>query len=221
MPAEPATHSWLRPELLRTPATASSATSPRNSSAEAEGLFGTIPGYEVQGILGHGGTGVVVKARETQSGREVALKSLSRLGPIDATAQARFRQEAELLARLNHPHIVQLYEAGFRHNVPYLALEYVDGGTLGQRLRSEDWNEQQIVACLETVASAIQFAHDQGIVHRDLKPSNILLTEDGTPKVTDFGVARDLTTGQDLTRTGEFLGSPAYMAPNNCRSAPR
>src|SRR5262249_18318422 len=135
----------------------------------------------------------------------------------------RFRAEAEAVARLQHPHIVQLFEFG-EHEVdaglprPYFTLEFVEGGNLGQRLAGRPLPPPQAAAWLEQLARAVHYAHGHGIIHRDLKPSNILLTADGQPKICDFGVAK-LLTGSDLeTLSGMILGTAEYMAPEQAEA---
>src|SRR5262249_14198135 len=140
--------------------------------------------------------------------------------------RARFRLEAEAVARLQHPNIVQVFEVGEDDGCPYLALEYVEGGSLTDRLGGSPLPVQMAAQLVETLAPAVHFAHRQGIVHRDLKPANILLTADGTPKIADFGLAKHLDGGSALsgvapTQTGSILGSPSYMAPEQAEGKSR
>src|SRR5205823_13232509 len=131
--------------------------------------------------------------------------------PVDLV---RFQREAEAVAQLRHPNIVQIYEVGERQGMPYFSLEYVEGGSLQKQLDGTPRPPEQTSAQVETLARAIDFAHRQGIVHRDLKPANILLTADGTPKITDFGLAKRLEEADaGQTGTGAILGTPTYMAP--------
>jgi serine/threonine-protein kinase len=149
-----------------------------------------IPGYEILGELGRGGMGVVYKARQTSLNRLVALKMIlagAHAGPAHLT---RFRTEAEAVARLQHPNIVQIYEIAEQHSRPYFSLEFVEGGSLAQRLQTGPQPPARAAELVQSLARAMHYAHERGIVHRDLKPSNILLTLDGTPKVTDFGLAK-------------------------------
>jgi tetratricopeptide (TPR) repeat protein len=196
----------------------------------------TIPGYDVLGLLGRGGMGVVYQALHVRLRRVVALKMI-RTGP-DAKPEelARFRTETEAVAALQHPGIVQIYEVGEYEGRPYCALEYVEGGSLAQQLTDKPQPAAEAARIVESVARAVHYAHERGIVHRDLKPGNILLTgllgqesaertqssaeltlpvELGlpTPKITDFGVAKRLECDAGHTRTGEILGTPYYMAP--------
>jgi tetratricopeptide (TPR) repeat protein/tRNA A-37 threonylcarbamoyl transferase component Bud32 len=171
-----------------------------------------IPGYEIAGELGRGGMGVVYKARHTLLNRWVALKCINHEA---GASQARFLAEAETVARLQHPHIVQLYEIGTVGAQAYLVLELVPGKSLDVRgtPQAPDFAAQTI----ETLAGAVQYAHDRGVIHRDLKPDNVLMTADGTPKLTDFGLARQLDVDSRKTRAGTVLGTPSYMAPEQAQ----
>jgi serine/threonine protein kinase len=175
------------------------------------------PGYEILSELGRGGMGVVYKARQVRLNRPTALKMIlagRHAGEADLT---RFRKEAEAVARLHHPNVVQIYEVGDHNGLPYLSLEYCAGGSLERKLRGTPMPPGEAAALVEALARAMQAAHDKGIVHRDLKPANVLLAEDGTPKVSDFGLAKTLgEAGQ--TATGAVLGTPSYMAPEQAGS---
>ena len=174
------------------------------------------PNYELLQILGRGGMGVVYKARHATLQRYVALKMFEP-GRIPSSREIlRFRAEAEAIARLQHPNIVQIFEIGQWNGLPFLALELAENGTLAQRLQKLSFRPRAAAELIETLARAVHHAHQQHIVHRDLKPANILFAADGTPKVTDFGLAKvlhDDATPRDTTRTGEPLGTPRYMAP--------
>jgi WD40 repeat protein/tRNA A-37 threonylcarbamoyl transferase component Bud32 len=171
-----------------------------------------IPGYELLGELGRGGMGVVYKARQLKLDRLVALKMILAGGHAGAADLARFQTEAHAIARLQHPNIVQVYEVGEHEGRPFLALEFCAGGSLAQKLNGTPLPPREAAALVETLARAMQAAHDKGVIHRDLKPANVLLAEDGTPKVTDFGLAKRLDeAGQ--TQSGAVLGTPSYMAP--------
>jgi WD40 repeat protein len=172
-----------------------------------------VPGYEILGELGRGGMGVVYKARQLGLNRTVALKMILSGGHAGAADLTRFRSEAEAVARLQHPNIVQIHEVGEHDGLPYFSLEYVGGGTLASKLNGTPWAAPRAARLAETLARAMDVAHRAGIVHRDLKPANVLLTDDGTPKVTDFGIAKQLDSLQGLTQSGAILGTPSYMAP--------
>jgi WD40 repeat protein len=179
--------------------------------------------YEILAEVGRGGMGVVYKARHVRLGRLVALKMLLGGCFADPDQRQRFRAEAEAVARLQDPRIVQLfevgdYEAGEGLPCPYFTLEFVEGGSLAQRLAGRPAPPHQAAAWLEPVARAVHYAHQQSIIHRDLKPSNILLTGDGQPKICDFGVAK-LLAGADLkTLSGMLVGTAEYMAPEQAEA---
>jgi serine/threonine-protein kinase len=169
-------------------------------------------GYEVLGLLGSGGMGVVYRARDVRLKRLVALKMILTGPHARPEERDRFRREAEAVARLQHPNVVQIYEVGEQDGHPYLALEYLGGGSLADRLGGKPQPADEAARLVRVLALAVHAAHQGGIVHRDLKPANVLLAEDGTLKVTDFGLAKRLDeAGQ--TQTGAVLGTPSYMAP--------
>jgi WD40 repeat protein/tRNA A-37 threonylcarbamoyl transferase component Bud32 len=171
--------------------------------------FPKTAGYEILGELGRGGMSVVYKARQLRPGRIVALKTL--LDCAEAERRARFLAEADAIARLQHPNIVQIHEVGQVNGVPFLSLEFMGGGTLAKRLGGQPEPPRRAAALLEKLAQAVHYAHQSGVVHRDLKPANVLLTDDGTPKITDFGLAKQ--ERPDLTATGAVIGTPSYMSP--------
>jgi eukaryotic-like serine/threonine-protein kinase len=180
---------------------------------QGDGSLPTVPGYDVEEVLGRGGMGVVFRARHLRLNRPVALKMLL-AGPYAGPREReRFRREAEAVARLRHPNVVQVHDVGDADGRPYFTMEYLEGGSLAQRLAGTPLPARQAAALLATLAGAVQAAHEQGVVHRDLKPANVLLTADGTPKVGDFGLARRLDGEATLTRTGAAVGTPSYMAP--------
>jgi mono/diheme cytochrome c family protein len=189
-------------------------------------------GYELLEVIDQGGMGVVYKALQTDLRRTVALKMIAgfRVGPKQL---ARFRVEAEAVARLHHPNIVQIYDIGDVDGHSFFAMEFVEGGTLAHRLAAGPVPDALAVEWVEQLARAVHHAHTRGIIHRDLKPANILLGrgdapmkhEHGTgqrgsalrPKLADFGLAKRLEIESDHTTTGEVLGTPAYMAPEQAR----
>lgn len=199
-----------------------------------------VPGYEIVGVLGRGGMAVVFKARHLALERTVALKMLQNFARAGEKDLARFRAEADMIARLQHPNIVQVYDVGEVAGRPYFALEYVAGGSLSQRLNGAPQSPRASARFVEVLARAVQAAHANGIVHRDLKPSNILLMPgagataetlagarsynalvadllQSVPKIADFGIAKcanqDAQLYRSLTVTGDLLGTPSYMAP--------
>ncbi len=177
----------------------------------------TVPGYEITGELGRGGMGVVYRARHIRLNRPCALKMIlagAHAGPDDV---ARFVTEAEAIARLEHPSIVQIHHIGDADGLPYLELEYVSRGSLDRQLDGTPWPASNAAQLAEQVALGIAEAHRLGIVHRDLKPSNVLLAADGTPKVGDFGLAKLLDSQRTLTQSESVMGSPSYMAPEQAQ----
>jgi serine/threonine protein kinase len=180
-----------------------------------------VPGYKILGMLGRGGVGVVYKATQIALKREVALKMLLRAEHADSGSLTRFRTEAEAVARLQHPHIVQIYDVGAAGGCPYLALEYLSGGSLSKRLAGKPQPPQAAAEMLRTLAEAVSFAHQRNVLHRDLKPDNVLLAEDGTLKIADFGLAKQLGSEVTPTMTGDIMGTPAYMAPEQASGATR
>jgi tetratricopeptide (TPR) repeat protein len=196
--------------------------------AEPESLLPTVPGYEVLTELGRGGMSVVYLARHVRLKRLVALKVLLAGAQASPAERARFRIEGEAVARLDHQNIVRIYEVGdhidpvSRAARPFFALEYADGGTLEERTAGTPQPAEEAVRLVETLARAIQYAHERGILHRDLKPSNILLAPDiHHPKIADFGLARLLDAHPDLTPTLGVLGTPSYMAPEQAAGRAR
>jgi eukaryotic-like serine/threonine-protein kinase len=182
------------------------------------GLGPEIPGYDLLGELGRGAMGVVYRARQRGLNRLVALKIIRAWLYNDPEVAARFRAEAETAARFQHPNIIQVYEVGEHQGQGFLALEYADGGSLRQRYASAPQNPREAARLVECLALAVHYAHQRGIIHRDLKPANIVLTLDGVAKITDFGLAK-LATEDGMTCTGDVLGTPNYMAPEQARGS--
>jgi len=189
-----------------------------------------VEGYEILEVIGIGGMGVVFKARHLQLNRIVALKILGRDALADPNAHRRFQSEAEAVARLQHPNIIQVFDVGTfesypgdRQQSPYLSLEYVDGGSLySQTLTPQE--PLRAARLVETLARAVHAAHQVGVVHRDLKPANVLLTRDGEAKVADFGLAKQMepdcdARGRYPTQNGSAVGTPEYMAPEQVDGA--
>jgi WD40 repeat protein/tRNA A-37 threonylcarbamoyl transferase component Bud32 len=171
-----------------------------------------VPGYELLGELGRGGMGVVYRVRQVRLNRVVALKMVLGDGRADERTLIRFLAEAEAVAAVRHPHVVQVYDFGEAGGRPYLALEYLAGGSLADRLAAGRMAPADAARVIEQVAGGVNAAHESGVVHRDLKPGNVLFDVTGEPKVADFGLAKRAGAG-DLTVSGQLLGTPAYMAP--------
>jgi len=172
-----------------------------------------IAGYEIVRELARGGMGVVYLARRISLNRPCALKMILGGDHAGAEAVARFRSEAEAIARLQHPNIVQIHHVGEAGGLPFFELEFVAGGSLDRLLDGTPWPARKAAGLVEAMARGIAEVHRLGIVHRDLKPANVLLTADGTPKLSDFGLAKTLHADVGLTRTDSIMGSPSYMAP--------
>jgi serine/threonine-protein kinase len=177
-----------------------------------------IAGYEILGELGRGAMGVVYKACQLRLNRVVALKMILAGGHASTTELARFRTEAEAVARLDHANIVQVYEVGEHEGNPYFSLEYVDGESLQKKVDGTPQPARLAAEVTRSLASAMHAAHQRGIIHRDLKPANVLLTQAGVPKITDFGLAKRIDDRESgTTRTGAILGTPSYMAPEQAQ----
>jgi serine/threonine protein kinase len=190
-----------------------------------------VPGYEILGELGRGGMGVVFKAKQTGLNRLCALKMILSGGYAGRDERARFHWEAESIARLQHPNIVQIYEVGEHNGKPFFSLEFCSGGSLADRLDGTPLPPEQAAELVEVLARAVQAAHDKGVVHRDLKPANVLIVDcelriadcktpvesairnsQSAIKITDFGLAKKLDEVAQ-TQSGSILGTPSYMAP--------
>jgi serine/threonine-protein kinase len=191
-------------------------TNPTVSDTPAERILtiSSPDGYTLLDKLGQGATGVVFQARQHHPERMVALKFFV-AGAYAAEQRTRFLAEANVIARLDHSNIVRVHAIAEHQGQPFLCLEYLEGGHLGRKIAGRPQPPRQAARLLEQLAQAVQHAHDKGVIHRDLKPANVLLTADGTPKVTDFGLAR--FGRPELTATGAVLGTPAYMAPEQAQ----
>jgi tRNA A-37 threonylcarbamoyl transferase component Bud32 len=180
---------------------------PASPPLTPEELGEKFPGYEILQCLGRGGMGVVYKARQKSLNRIVAIKILAPERGGETRFAERFASEAELLARLNHPHIVTIHDFGEIGGLYYLVMEFVDGVNLRDLLRDGKLEPKQALAIVPPICDALQYAHDKGIVHRDIKPENLLLDRDGRVKIADFGIA------SLVGANGEIAGTPPYMAP--------
>jgi len=172
-----------------------------------------VAGHEILSVLGRGGMGVVYKARHLRLQRLVALKMILAGEHAAPEHRERFLAEGRAVARLQHPRIVQIYEIGEHEGLPFFSMEFVAGGSLQRRLGGAPQGPRVAAEMVETLAAAMHVAHGQGIVHRDLKPANILLSPDGSAKITDFGLAKQLDDDSGQTRSGQVMGTPSYMAP--------
>jgi WD40 repeat protein len=186
---------------------------PRAVQLSKDGPGVVIKGYEVLRELGRGGMGVVYQARHLRLNRVVALKMILAGSHAGEQDLLRFLGEAEAVGALQHPHIVQLFDFGQHQGLPYFTLEFVSGGSLADKLQGTPLTPREAARVVEQLARGMAYAHERGIVHRDLKPQNVLLAEDGTPKITDFGLAKRVEVGTGLTATGAVMGTPSYMAP--------
>ncbi|MBL8819207.1 MAG: protein kinase [Planctomyces sp.] len=176
--------------------------------------------YKITGVLGKGGMGIVYRAHHLTLKRDVAIKMM--LSGANATAEQaqRFLTEARAVAHLQHPNIVQIFEVGQHQGMPYFTLELVNGQSLSHQLNNRTLSEREAATLMHTLCTTLRYAHDQGILHRDLKPANVLMTADGQPKVTDFGLARRVEDdGEESSKTqvGTIMGTPSYMSPEQAR----
>lgn len=179
-----------------------------------------IPGYEIKRLIGQGGMATVYLAEQRSLGRQVVLKILDTSTGITPETVERFLNEGRIIASLNHPHIITIYDIGQAGEQIFISMEYVEGGDLKDRLLSKVFAPVEAIDIIEKVAAGLAAAHENGIVHRDVKPGNILFRRDGTPLLSDFGIAKRLSSDSDLTSTGMFVGSPNYMAPEQSESGP-
>jgi serine/threonine-protein kinase PpkA len=174
-------------------------------------------GYEILDELGSGGMGRVYRAKNLTLERVVALKMLAPAFSADEDFVRRFLKEARSAARLNHPNIVQIYDFGNVEGIYYLAMEYVSGESLRAYVKRQKFSEKAGIAVMREAVRALGVAHAEGIVHRDIKPDNIMLTVKGELKLVDLGIAKRLDEDQDLTQTGQAVGTPQYISPEQIR----
>ena len=175
--------------------------------------------YEILAELGAGGMGRVYRAKDLTLERTVALKMLAPQYGTDTGFVQRFLKEARAAARLNHPNIVQIYDFGQVDETYYLAMEYVDGHSLGAYLRRGHFSERDAILVIRHACRALAVAHAEGLVHRDIKPDNLMLTGRGEVKLVDLGIAKRVDEDQSLTQTGQAVGTPHYISPEQIRGA--
>ncbi len=218
MPAAPSQPSIARSQGYEPEDRAAAIATFSSSGSRGPAATAAAESLEILERLGEGGMGVVYRARQAVLDRVVALKMIHSGARTDPKQLARFRTEVQAVARLSHPNFVQIHEIGERDGLPYFIMEYVNGGSLERKLSSGPLPVRQAAQLVETLARAMSVAHEHGIVHRDIKPANILLTLDGQPKITDFGLAK-ISSSQDmgLSRSGAVLGTPSYMAPEQAQ----
>jgi tRNA A-37 threonylcarbamoyl transferase component Bud32 len=183
-------------------------------------------GYELLEEIARGGMGVVFKARQVRLNRIVAVKTILAGQFATPVELQRFRAEAEAAAHLQHPNIVAIHEVGERDGLPYFSMDYVEGRNLGEVARAGPLEAKRAAGYLKQIAEAVAYAHQQGILHRDLKPSNVLIDRADQPRLTDFGLAKRLQGDLELTRTGQVLGTPNFIPPeqaagNHAKVGPR
>jgi hypothetical protein len=174
--------------------------------------------FELLAEIGRGGMGVVYKAKQLNLGRVVALKMILAGRLASKTDIQRFQTEAEIVAKLDHPHIVPILEFGQHDGHPFFTMKLIDGSSLDRELLRFAQDPRRAACLVATIATAVEYAHQKGLLHRDLKPSNIVLDAAGKPYITDFGLAKKIEVDSRLTRTGDLLGTPSYMAPEQAAS---
>jgi tetratricopeptide (TPR) repeat protein len=196
------------------------APADRMAARHSEVPLPKIPGYHIERELGRGGMGVVYEARHVSLNRKVAIK-VPLAGAFAATAErVRNQREAQAIASLEHPNIIKVYDVGEFEGRPYFTMELIDGIDLGKRLANTPQPSADAAALVATLAEAVHYAHQSGIIHRDLKPANVLITADGAPKITDFGLSRHSGSDATLAVGSIQFGTPSYMAPEQVRGSP-
>jgi tRNA A-37 threonylcarbamoyl transferase component Bud32 len=199
---------------------APTATEPTADGSDRDGTVCYFSDYLLERELARGGMGVVYKARQVDLNRTVALKMIL-AGQLATEADIRrFYLEAEAAAGLEHPGIVPIYEVGQHEGQHYFSMGFIEGESLAQRVAAGPLSPRQAAMLLREVSEAVQFAHDRGVIHRDIKPANILIDAQGRPKVTDFGLAKKLQGGNGLTASGQIMGTPSYMPPEQASGQP-
>ncbi len=177
-------------------------------------LHTKVGDYEIERELGRGAMGIVYKARHHQLRRDVALKMILAGKHAGPEQLERFLTEAQSVAQLQHPNIVQIFDIGEQDGLPYFSLEFVDGRSLAQVIDKQPQDPREAAQTIEVLARTMQYAHDHGVLHRDLKPANVLLSKEGVSKISDFGLAKKVTDDEsENTRTGTVMGTPSYMSP--------
>jgi serine/threonine protein kinase len=180
-----------------------------------------VPGYEIVEVLGRGGMGVVYKAKQLAAKRLVALKMIRDGALAGPQHRVRFRIEAEAAARFQHPNLVRIYEVGEHGGLPFFSMEYAEGGGLDRRLAGRAQPPREAAELVRTLAEAVHYAHGKKVVHRDLKPANVVLTGDGRPLITDFGLAKRLDSDTAVTNSDAVFGTASYMAPEQAEGRVR
>jgi serine/threonine-protein kinase len=179
------------------------------------------PTYEILEVIGRGGMGVVYRARQTALNRFIALKMVRAIDASNLDLLARFRSEARVVAALDHPHIVKVFDYGEHDALPYIAMELIEGGSLADRLDGTPWPPRAAAELISKLAAGVSYAHERQVVHRDLKPANVLVASDESPlevKITDFGLAKFYADDSSShTKTNAFFGTPSYMAPEQAK----